>query len=173
MAQVTIGDTLTRTADGPPLPVWRAGFLAALSITANVTQAAKAVGISRTQAYRVHDADAEFAAEWKEALEEACDALEEEARKRAVGEYISYKFTKSGDPIYHPITGEAYAERCVSDALLTLLLKAHRPDKFKDRSAVETSGPPPTKYDLARLTPAELTQLEALTRAATPPELPA
>ena len=159
--------------DGPPLPVWRAGFLAALSITANVTQSAKAVGISRRHAYRVQESDPEFAADWAEAMEEACDALEEEARNRAMGTYISYKFTKSGDPIYHPLTNEPYAERAVSDTLLILLLKAHRPDKFKDRSAVETTITDAPKYDLSRLTPAELAQLEALTRAATPPELPA
>jgi hypothetical protein len=171
MPEETIGDRITRAADGPPLPVWRAGFLAALSITANVSQAAKAVGISRGHAYRVHESDPDFAAEWQEALEEACDALEEEARKRAMGEYISYKFTKSGDPLVHPLTGEPYAERVVSDALLTLLLKAHRPDKYKDRSAVETTEKPAPKYDLSLLTPAELTQLETLTRAATPREL--
>lgn len=159
--------------ESAPLPVWRAAFLTALAITGNVTKAAQAARISRARAYQVQGEDAEFAADWAEAVEIACDALEDEARKRALGEYITYKFhPKTGEPLLHPLTGEPYFEHVASDALLTLLLKAHRPDKFKDRSVVEANHAPARPYDLSRLTPEELAQLEALTRAATPPELP-
>ncbi|HEX8658456.1 MAG TPA: hypothetical protein VF690_13010 [Hymenobacter sp.] len=142
-----------------------------LQATANVSEAATAAGVSRQRAYLVRSQDADFEKDWDVALEIAADGLEEEARRRATGYYLSYKFDARGNPLVHPVTGEPYAERSVSDALLTLLLKAHRPDKFKDRSVVETTAPP-AAYDLSRLSPEELAQLEAITRAATPPQLP-
>lgn len=158
--------------ESAPLPVWRAAFLAALATTGNITKAAAAAQISRARAYQVQGEDTDFAADWAEALEIACDGLEEEARKRAMGEYITYKFhPKTGRPLKHPVTGEPYFEHVASDALLTLLLKAHRPDKFKDRSLVEINQPPARPYDLSLLSPEQLAQLEALTRAATPPKL--
>jgi hypothetical protein len=164
--------TPARTREPAPLATWRAGFLAAFALTGNVTAAAKAAGIERSTAYRAKEADPSFAADWAEAQEVASDALEEEARRLATGHYVSYKFDKNGNPLLHPVTGEPYTERVISTPLLTLLLKAERPDKFKDRSLVETVAPAAPKYDLSKLTPEQLAQLEALTRAATPPELP-
>ena len=166
-------DSSARARDEAPLGVWRRGFLTALAETGNATAAARCAGVARSTPYDAAKRDPSFAQEWEEAIEEATDALEIQARKRAMGENISYRFTKTGEPILHPITGEPYYEHVSSDALLTLLLKAHRPDKYKDRSAVETTAAPAPKYDLSRLSPVELTQLEALTRAATPPALPA
>ena len=153
------------------MPVWRRGFLAALAETGNATAAARCVGVARSTPYMAAERDPDFAAEWNEAIEEATDGLEIAARKRALGENISYRFTKTGEPILHPITGEPYYEHVSSDALLTLLLKAHRPEKYKERSAVETIVTAPA-YDLSRLSPEQLAQLELLTRAATPPALP-
>lgn len=161
-------DTFTQAHDAP-LATWRRGFLAALAETSNVSEAARIVGIHRTTAYLAKSNDPSFATEWEEAIEQATDALELEARNRAMGVYISYKFDKGGSPLLHPLTGEPYAERAVSDALLTLLLKAHRPDKYKDRSAVETTEKPAAKYDLSKLTQAQRDELEALTRAALVP----
>lgn len=160
-----------RAREEAPLAIWRRGFLSALAETGNATAAARCVGIDRTTPYKAAERDPSFAEEWAEAIEEATDALEIAARKRALGENISYRFTKTGEPILHPITGEPYYEHVSSDALLTLLLKAHRPDKYKERSALETIVAAPA-YDLARLSPEQLAQLETLTRAATPPQLP-
>lgn len=162
-------NTLTQAHEAP-LATWRRGFLVALAATSNVSEAARVVGIHRTTAYLAKSNDESFAAEWEEALEQATDALELEARNRALGVYISYKFDKGGNPLLHPITGEPYAERAVSDALLTLLLKAHRPDKYKERSAVETTEKPAAKYDLSKLTQAQRDELERLTRAALVPD---
>lgn len=154
-------------AQTAPLAVWRAGFLASMRETGNASAAARHVGIDRTTAYKAAERDPSFAADWAEAIVEAGEALEMEARRRAMGEYISYKFDKSGNPLIHPLTGEPYAERAVSDALLTLLLKAAFPDRYKDRSVVETP-PPPQQYDLSLLSPEQLNLLESITRAATP-----
>lgn len=90
-------------------------FLARLRDTGNVRLSCNAAGVPRSTAYRWRDRWSTFADEWDEALEDACDILEAEAWKRAIEKN--------------------------SDRLLMFLLKAHRPDKYKDRSAVEHSGP--------------------------------
>ena len=55
--------------------------------------------------------------------------------------------------------------------MATLLLKAHRPEKYKDRSAVDVNATVTSKpaYDLSKLTDEELAQLEALYRKIMPP----
>ena len=167
----TVLDSSARAREEVPLGVWRRGFLTALAETGNATAAARCAGVARGTPYAAAERDPSFAEEWAEAIEEATDGLEIAARKRALGENISYRFTKTGEPILHPITGEPYYEHVSSDALLTLLLKAHRPEKYKERSAVETIAAAPA-YDLSRLSPEQLTMLEILTRAATPLQLP-
>jgi len=84
---------------------WRKPFLTVLAKGANVSQAAKKAGISRQAAYRAYDTDLEFQAQWDSALEEACDVLEKEAWRRALKQ---------------------------SDTLLIFLLKAHRPQKYRE-----------------------------------------
>ena len=175
MAKATKGDTPTRrpapTHEPAPLATWRAGFLVALGTTGNASQAAQAVSISRGHAYRVRAENEDFAQEWAEALQVATDALETEARKLATGAYWSYKFDKHGAPLVHPETGEPYRERVVHPGLLHVLLKAHRPELFGDKLKVEQatgSG----KYDLSKLSPEQLAQLEALTQAAAVQALP-
>jgi len=72
-----------------------------------------------------------FAAAWDEALEIATGSLELEARRRAqkgVLEPVYYKGKKVG------------AVRKYSDTLLIFLLKAHRPDKYRDNVRHEVTG---------------------------------
>ncbi len=109
----------------------RVTFLEILRETANVTEAATAAGISRTCAYEHRADELDFAAEWNDAVEEATDKLEREARRRAVEGWE--------EPVFHK--GEVVGGvRKYSDRMLELLLKAHRPDKFKERVANEHSG---------------------------------
>lgn len=108
----------------------RETFIATLSETCNVSEAARAAGIGRRTAYEWRDADESFAAEWDEAEQEAADKLEREAWRRAV-EGTDKPVTYQGE-----ITG-TYKE--FSDKMLEILLKAHRPDKFVERSKVEHS----------------------------------
>ena len=109
----------------------KAKFIAALTRTANVSQAARAAQISRKTAYARRASDAAFAEQWKEALETACDALEAEAWRRAV-EGVD-------DPVYYQ--GQKTGTRKVySTRLMELLLKAHRPQKYKERIASEVTG---------------------------------
>jgi len=106
----------------------RQTFLETLRDTANASAAARAASVNRRTGYNWRDENPEFAADWDEALEEATDALEAEARRRAldgVAKPVFYQGEECG-------TVQEY-----SDTLMTLLLKAHRPDKYKERSSNE------------------------------------
>ncbi len=78
---------------------------------------------------RRHSED--FAAQWREALEEGTDLLDAEARRRAV--------TGVDKPVYYKgkVVGSITK---YSDRLLMFLLKAHRPQKFRDGVKVEHPG---------------------------------
>lgn len=121
----------------PKVHEWRPIFLDNLEETGNVSRAAEAAGISRQTAYDSRDRSKEFRKDWDAALDVATDKLEAEARRRAVDGLVRYKFHK-GYPVTHPETGEPYYEHEYSDTLLIFLLKAHRPEKFRDR--VEHTG---------------------------------
>lgn len=89
----------------------------------NVTRACEAVGIGRRSVYEWRDDDAEFAAAWNEALEAGTEELEEEARRRALRgteEPVFYK----GEP--------CGAIRKYSDTLAIFLLKANKPEKYRE-----------------------------------------
>src|SRR5579863_6501592 len=94
-------------------PETRQRFCSILADGGSVTSAAQAIDVSRAALYKARDADPEFAAAWDEAIESGTDALEDEAVRRAKNS---------------------------SDTLLIFLLKARRPERFKDRVATEHSG---------------------------------
>ena len=73
---------------------WKPLFLDTLRITGNVRIAATNADVARQVAYRARDSSATFRADWDEALEEARELLEAEARRRAalgVDEPVFYK----------------------------------------------------------------------------------
>jgi hypothetical protein len=109
----------------------REAFLATLAETCNVSEAARAAKIGRRTAYEWRDDDPSFATAWDQAEQEAADKLEREAWRRAV-EGTDKPVTFQG------MITATYKE--YSDRMLELLLKAHRPDKFKERVANEHSG---------------------------------
>lgn len=111
---------------------WKPAFIAALRETGNVRRAAIAAGVGRTTVYRERKKAKRFREAWDEAMQEATDLLEEEARRRAVEGLVRYKFHQ-GAPVLHPVTNEAYYELEYSDTLLIFLLKAHRPEMFRER----------------------------------------
>lgn len=106
-------------------------FLAMLAETCNVSEAARAAGIGRQTAYDWRDDDQTFAAAWANAEQEAADKLEREAWRRAV-EGTDKPVTYQGEIT---ATFKEY-----SDRMLEILLKAHRPDKFVERTKSEVSG---------------------------------
>jgi hypothetical protein len=106
-------------------------FFAALSDGASVSQAARRANYGRASVYEWREADESFRAAWDDALEEGTDRLEDEAFRRAhdgVPKPIFYK----GDRI------DTVHEH--SDTLTIFLLKARRPDKFKERTAATLDG---------------------------------
>lgn len=147
-------------------PRWVKGFLSALSTTGNVSSACKAVGVDRKTVYDRRDADEAFAAAWNDALDQAADLLEEEARRRAYEGVRRYKFDR-GKPIMVPVVGDdglvvkdekgnpelvPYVEQEYSDTLIIFLLKGARPEKYRERTDVRHSG----KIDVTRLSEDEL-----------------
>lgn len=97
----------TQTAETPPEnEPWMDSFLMLLSETGNVTYAAQGAGVSRATVYKHRHINALFAAKWEAAAELGVDGLEDVARERA---------------------------RTMSDTLLIFLLKAARPERYRER----------------------------------------
>lgn len=108
-------------------------FFEALRRSGNVTVAADSVAVSRRTVYDHRAADPAFAALWEEAYEEAIDALEAEARRRAVDGVVVDHLDKDGKLLF---TDTRY-----SDVLLIFLLKGARPEKYRDNVRTEHTGP--------------------------------
>jgi hypothetical protein len=89
-----------------------------------VRDAAQAVGIHRTTVYMWLNRDAAFAEAFRDAEEEVSDLLEEESHKRAMGEVRQ--------PVYHKGEVVGYMPR-YSDGLLMFLLRARRPEVYRER----------------------------------------
>ena len=141
------------------LPVWGPAFLTALSETGSVRKATAAAGIAYNTPYTHSKKHPDFDTLWQTALDVAADKLEEEARRRAV-EGVE-------EPVYQG--GQLVGHKTVySDTLLAMLLKAAKPDKYKDRSSVQLDAKVSQSpaYDLSKLTDEQRDQLEAITRAA-------
>lgn len=103
-------------------------FLETLRKTCNVTLASQAAGITSGTAYKHKQSDALFAERWDEALQEGIDLLEAEAHRRA--------FQGTDEPVFYQ-GAECGTVRKYSDGLTMFLLKAHRPDKYRERSQVD------------------------------------
>lgn len=114
-------------------------FLAAFAVTGMIGKACQIAGCERTTVHRWRKRDAKFAEQFDIAKAEAADALESEARRRAIEGTRRYKFKRDGSPILHPVTGEVYYESEYSDALLIALLRAYNP-KFRDVGTTINAG---------------------------------
>lgn len=103
-------------------------FLAAYAEAGNVKKAAELSDVHRSTHYDWLGADAEYAAAFALADEDAGDNLEAEARRRAV-EGVPEPVYYQGDVVG---TVQKY-----SDTLLIFLLKGTRPEKYADRVRVD------------------------------------
>lgn len=126
----------------PPLPAQRrkraitpsarGKFLDAVGSGWSVTAAAERAGFSRQRFYELRDEDESFAVEWTQADERGTQVLEDELRKRAVEGWDEDTFD-----------GDGMLQRRVrrySPALLIFLLKAKRPDVYRDNATVQVTG---------------------------------
>ena len=119
-------------------PKRQAAFLAELAVRGNVTDAALAAGVPRQTVYDWRTGDEAFAAAWDAALDEAADAMEREAWRRAIEGVDEPVFGSLGN---NQGSGEIGAVRKYSDTLLIFLMKGANPGKYRDRQQIEHSGP--------------------------------
>lgn len=144
----------------------RAAFLDALAETGNVSAAARTAGVSRSHAYTLKAADPDFAAEWTDSLEAAVDALEAEARRRALDGVETPHFHQGR------VCGTV---RKYSDTLLMFLLRAHRPERYRERPGAGSESDANSEDALAgarETLAARLARLDDEIEPGTPPEDP-
>ena len=117
---------------------WKAMFLRTLAATGNITGSARAAGVDRETAYEHKRNDEAFAAAWVSALESCIDDLEESGIHRAKDGMERMRFGKNGAHI-DPRTGKPYVEFEYSDTLWLAIMKAHRPQLYRERLEVENT----------------------------------
>lgn len=114
-------------------------YLTAYALSGQKVAAAHHASIDPSTPYsRQWKEDEEFQEAMAVAGEIAADILEDEARRRAIEGVRQYKFTKGGEPILHPETGEPYYEHSYSDTLL--IVKMKMAGRFVDRKDVDVRG---------------------------------
>lgn len=112
-------------------PEKMAAFCAALAETGIVARACEAVGIARQTAYEWRAENPKFKENWNKALEIGITALEDEAHRRG--------FEGVDKPVFYQ--GVACgAVREYSDTLAIFLLKAHSPEKYRERHDVNLTA---------------------------------
>lgn len=99
-------------------PEKREKFLNKLREIPNVSRACRLAKVSRMTVYRLKESDPDFAAAWADALEEGIETLEAKAFERAKRD---------------------------SDTLMIFLLKAHKPQIYRDRLALTDGEGGPLK----------------------------
>lgn len=106
-------------------------FLEQLRKEPNITKAAKAAGYARRYVYELRDGDPDFAEAWDDALQESLDLCEGELHRRA--------FKGTLKPVFY-LGEKVGAIREYSDVLGMFLMKAHRPERYRETSRHELTG---------------------------------
>ena len=128
---------------------WYPRVIASLGAGHSITKACSLAWIARKTFYLHRDSNPEFAAEVKAAIEAGIDKLEDEAHRRAHDGVERKKFHK-GIAIRDPETGEAYVEREYSDRLLEMLLKAKRPEKYRENITISGDAEKPLEIKIVK-----------------------
>jgi hypothetical protein len=107
---------------------WPGVFLKALARVGTVTKACRYAKVNPTTAFRMRQADPRFDQAWIEAERRFTDRAERELFRRAIDGVE--------EPIYQG--GKLVGTKLVySDSLLLAVVKARKPDLYRDRSTVE------------------------------------
>lgn len=125
------GEALAKRRAAALLKKRKAAFLVSLEETHQVIVAAAAIEVPRSTVYEWRAGDVAFAAAWADVIEASTQVLEREAFRRAA--------EGTDKPVYHQ--GElvdTYKE--YSDVLLMFLLKARRPDVYRETHKLELGG---------------------------------
>ena len=149
-------------------PDWAPAFLAAFAEFGIVTAACGEAGISRQTAYKRREDDELFARLWTDVETVTTERMEAEARRRAVEgwvereEFETVRNKETGELERHP----SVIVRKYSDTLLMFMLKARRPDTYRERVEHTGAGGGPIEHrarlDLRKLTDEQLAALEAI-----------
>ena len=124
-------ELVVASAEATPKAERQARFLTFLADYGIVLVAARDAGISRGLIYKWRGEDPEFAKKWDEAVDLSSQALEAEVRRRA--------FHGVDEPKFH--NGEQCGVvRKYSDTLAMFLLKAHKPERFRERTEQRITG---------------------------------
>lgn len=109
-------------------------FLEAFAVHGNVSAAARAAMVDRRQVFRWRETDEDFAARFAEAEQAALEVLELEAYRRAV---IGTPYRRTSYWRGEEVGVDEKTE--FSDGLLTTLLKARAPEKYRDKLDVNVA----------------------------------
>ncbi len=110
---------------------WMPAFLDAFRDLGTVTAACEAAGVARRTVYDARHADEDFALAWADVETESTESMELEARRRAV---------KGTDKPVFQGGIEVGRIREYSDTLLIFMLKARRPETYRDNVKIEHGG---------------------------------
>jgi hypothetical protein len=126
-------------------PIWERAFLAALRRVGVVGAACEAADVARSTVYARRSSDPEFAHKWRDAQDDAADHAEAEALRRAIegdrqpvlhnGKVVFIWTDARGNLVPEGTAGAAMGplmKTSRSDLLLIFVLKALRPEKFRD-----------------------------------------
>lgn len=135
---------------------WDEAFFSALEQTGVILKACEAAQVDRTTVWVRRKNDPEFKARFETSLKVGALLLETEAIRRARDGLQRKKFTRNGEPIMDPATGEQYVEHEYSDMLLLALLRRHMPDEYKDAKPGDIN----IQTNVAVMNTTELTDLQ-------------
>jgi len=106
-------------------------FIAELRKVPNVTRAARCINRTVSGLRDHKNNNPEFSKAWDDAIEDSIVALEDEVHRRAF-EGVDKPVTFQG------VITDTYKE--CSDTLAMFLLKAHRPEKYRDRTDINITN---------------------------------
>lgn len=134
------------STSAPKKGTWCKAFIEELAESANIAHSARCAGITTRAARKWKKSHPEFQEEWDEALEQGISALEQEARRRAM--------TGTERGVYHQgLRIDTVKE--FSDTLCIFLLKAHRPEVYRERIDVNQRHSGDIELRVAGMTPQE------------------
>lgn len=136
-----------RSRAGKPTAEWKAAWLEAFAEHLTVTAACEAAEVGRSSVYQARKADPEFAASWDEVEAKITDTLEREAYRRAT-EGVE-------QPVFHQGRQVGTVLK-FSDRMLEMLLRARKPEKYRDRISIEDEREAAARRELEAATDAEL-----------------
>lgn len=178
----------------PITPERKERFLAALREMPNVTRASSIIGAHRRTMHQLKANDPVFAEQWDDAIEDGIANAEAMVHRRAFGG-ADKPLTHQGQFTYKrdftaidPATGERFAPHLApllrdadgnlvpetvkeySDQLAMFLLKAHRPDRYRERITSDVNLNDATLTDAEREERVKKLLAEALQRKLAKPD---